>query len=61
MMSLGMLLSYNVYVHRVYHIEHDNKATTQGLLKRGSAGTSVQNPKRQEGVCETLKGPIALD
>jgi hypothetical protein len=56
-----MLLSYNVYVHRVYHIEHDNKATTQGLLKGGSAGTSVQNPKRQEGVCETLKGPIALD
>ena len=62
MMSLRMLLSCSVYVLRVYHIEHDIKTTTQGISERGgSVGTLVQDPERQEGVCETLKGPIALD
>ena len=32
----------------------------QDLSERGSAGTSVRGPKSQEGVRESLKGPIAL-
>jgi hypothetical protein len=27
----------------------------------GSAGTSVQGTESQEGACDSLKGPIALD
>jgi len=36
---------------------------TQGsaeLMRGGSVGTSVRGPESQEGVCESLKGIIAL-
>ena len=31
-----------------------------GPMRGGSAGTSNQGPQSQEGVCESLTGPIVL-
>ena len=47
--------------------QHVNSGDIKGLwlcykaMRGGSAGTSVRDTESQEGTCESLKGPIALD
>jgi hypothetical protein len=53
--SLTNFITYNV----VYLALVENRA--QGLWEGGSTGTLVRGPGSQEGACESLKGPIALD
>ena len=43
------------------HVDSANSGDVQGLGGEGLAGTSVRSLESQEGVCESLKGPIALD
>jgi hypothetical protein len=43
------------------HVDSANSGDVQGLGGEGLAGTSVWSLESQEGVCKSLKGPIALD
>ena len=49
------------------HVNSANSGDIKGLwlcykaMRGGSAGTSVRDTESQEGTCESLKGPIALD
>jgi hypothetical protein len=52
----GMVTIFKIHLGVV----RKRSSYNQGLMRGGSAATSVRGPESQEGACESLKGPKVL-